>query len=207
MPEGTTGTARLPNTEADNFRLRHFVEQLIDTGEIDVIDQPVELADLTKHMDGNPKAVLFRKAGKEGAEIVGNLCASRKRMAAAFDVDEADLLHEVLRRLATPQETEAVDRDAAPVQQIVWTGDEADFTRLPVPFQHDRDGGPYLSSTLDFTVNPETKRRHAAASVCRSASCWGRIPSITSRPPCGCRWTRPRFSPVCAASRLSWSKA
>ena len=156
MPEGTTGTAHLPNTEADKFRLRHFVDQLIDSGEIDIIDQPVELADLTIHMDGNPKAVLFRKAGKEQAEIIGNLCASRKRMAAAFDVGEAELLQEVLRRLATPQDTETVDRDAAPVQQIVWTGDEADFTRLPVPFQHGRDGGPYLSSTLDFTVNPET---------------------------------------------------
>lgn len=156
MPEGTTGPAPLPNTEADKFRLRHFVERLIDAGEIHMVDQPVELSDLTGHMDGNPKAVLFRKAGREQAEIVGNLCASRKRMAAAFEVDEAELLHEVLRRLATPQETEAVDREAAPVQQIVWTGEDADFTRLPVPFQHGRDGGPYLSSTLDFTINPET---------------------------------------------------
>ena len=156
MPEGTTDLAHLPNTEADKFRLRHFVERLIETGEIDIIDQPVELADLTLHMDGNPKAVLFRKAGKEQAEIVGNLCASRKRMAAAFDVDETDLLQEVLQRQATPQKTETVARETAPVQQIVWTGNKADFTRLPVPFQHGRDGGPYLSSTLDFTINPET---------------------------------------------------
>lgn len=156
MPEGTSGTAHLPNTEADKFRLRHFVERLINAGDIEVVDQPVELADLTLHMDGNPKAVLFQKAGKERAEVIGNLCASRKRLAAAFGVDETDLLQEVLKRLASPQQTETVDRDAAPVQQIIWTGDDADFTRLPVPFQHGRDGGPYLSSTLDFTVNPET---------------------------------------------------
>lgn len=156
MPEGATGAAHLPNTEADKFRLRHFVERMIEAGEVEIIEDPLELADLTAHMDGNPKAVLFRSAGRERAEIIGNLCASRKRMAAAFDVDEAGLLHEVLRRLATPQDTEEVARDDAPVQEIVWTGDEADFTRLPVPFQHDRDGGPYLSSTLDFAINPES---------------------------------------------------
>ena len=96
-------------------------------------------------MDGNPKAVLFNKAGKEQAKIIGNLSASRKRIAAAFDVEEADLLQEVMKRLATRQETEVIEGTDAPVQQIVWTGDDADFTRLPVPFQHDRDGGPYLS--------------------------------------------------------------
>lgn len=156
MPEGTSNPAALPNTEADKFRLRRFVEKLIASDDIEVIEETVELADLTGHMDGNPKAVLFNRAGKEQAEIIGNLSASRKRIAAAFDVEEADLLQEVMRRLATHQETEQIDGADAPVQQIVWTGDDADFTRLPVPFQHDRDGGPYLSSTLDFVINPET---------------------------------------------------
>jgi UbiD family decarboxylase len=156
MPEGTTTPASLPNTEAEKFRLRRFVEKLIASGDIEIVDQPVELADLTGHMDGNAKAVLFTKAGKEQAEIIGNLSASRKRIAAAFAVAETDLLQEVMKRLATRQETELVESADAPVQQIVWTGDDADFTRLPVPFQHDRDGGPYLSSTLDFAINPET---------------------------------------------------
>lgn len=156
MPEGTTNPESLPNTEADKFRLRHFVDRLVATGDVEVIDQPVELADLTGHMDGNPRAVLFNKVGKEQAEIIGNMSASRKRIAAAFGVDEVDLLQEVLKRLAARQETEVIDRADAPVQEIVWTGDDADFTRLPVPFQHERDGGPYLSSTLDFTINPET---------------------------------------------------
>ena len=34
MPEGTTGAAHLPNTEADKFRLRQFVEHMIEAGEI-----------------------------------------------------------------------------------------------------------------------------------------------------------------------------
>ena len=42
--EGATGAAHLPNTEADKFRLRHFVERLIDSSEIEIIDQPVEVS-------------------------------------------------------------------------------------------------------------------------------------------------------------------
>ncbi len=155
MPKVTPDQVHLPNTETEKFRLRNFVNSLIQTEELDVVDEPVELADLTKYMDGNPKAVLFKKAGNEQAEIVGNLMAQRSRISHAFGVAEGDLLQEVLQRLETPQKTEQVGRESAPVQQLVLTGDDADLTRLPVPFQHDRDGGPYLSSTLDFTINPE----------------------------------------------------
>ncbi|MEK9662784.1 MAG: hypothetical protein VW644_13830, partial [Alphaproteobacteria bacterium] len=77
MPEGVSEPV---NTKADTetFRLRTFVAGL-DKEELDTVDDPVDLADLTAHMDGNAKAVLFRQAGPEQAEIVGNLAASRSR--------------------------------------------------------------------------------------------------------------------------------
>jgi 2,5-furandicarboxylate decarboxylase 1 len=153
MPEGST---KLVNTEADSFRLRNFVEELIAADELQVVDAATELADLTSYMDGNTKAVLFKNAGSEKAEIIGNVAASRSRLALAFGVAEPDLLPELLKRLAVKQPVETIEKAEAPVQEIVWTGDDADFTKLPVPFQHGRDGGPYLSATLDFTVNPET---------------------------------------------------
>jgi len=157
VPEGTSAADRRnarPDTEA--FRLRAFVERLLAAGEVERIDGKLALADLAARLDGNPKAVLFTRAGPEEAEIVGNLCASRARIAAAFGVPEDRLLAELRRRLAAPQEVVEIDAADAPVQQVVWTGDEADFTRLPVPFQHARDGGPYLSATIDVVRNPET---------------------------------------------------
>ena len=76
MPEGST---KLSNTEADTFRLRNFVDTLIAENELEIVETPIELADLTSHMDGNEKAVLFQKAGPEEAEIIGNVGASRSR--------------------------------------------------------------------------------------------------------------------------------
>ena len=153
MPEGTTGTIRA-TADTERFRLRSFIEGL-GPDELETIDEPVELADLTARLDSNSKAVLFRQAGPEKAEIVGNLTASRSRLALAFGVSEADLLQEILRRLGTQQETVEIASADAPVHEIIRTGDEADFTDLPVPFQHGRDGGPYLSSTMDFTFNAD----------------------------------------------------
>ena len=42
----------------------------------------------------------------------------------------------------------------APVQEDVLTGEAADLTQLPVPFQHGLDGAPYLSSPIDVVVDP-----------------------------------------------------
>jgi 2,5-furandicarboxylate decarboxylase 1 len=153
MPEGTTGLTNA-KVDTEKFRLRSFVASL-GPDELEIIEQPIELADLTAHLDGNAKAVLFRAVGPEKAEIAGNLTASRSRLALAFGVAEADLLQEVLRRLDTAQKTIEISSADAPVQEIIRTGDDADFTALPVPFQHGRDGGPYLSSTLDFTFNAD----------------------------------------------------
>lgn len=60
----------------------------------------------------------------------------------------------MLARLAAPQGTVEVTRDQAPAQEVVLTGEEADFTDLPVHLQHGMDGGPYISSSMDIVVDP-----------------------------------------------------
>ena len=47
----------------DRYRLRTFVDQLARSSELQIVDKPVDLADISSHLDGNPKAVLFRAAG------------------------------------------------------------------------------------------------------------------------------------------------
>lgn len=142
--------------DTDRFRLRNFVESLVQSDELEIVEESIALADLAARHDCNPKAVLFRNAGPDGEEVIANLMASRSRLARSFGVSEDELLHTVMDRLATDQEVVEINAADAPVQEIIWTGDDADFLRLPIPFQHDLDGGPYLSATLDITVNPQT---------------------------------------------------
>ena len=52
--------ARVAETAPADFRLRSFVERLVSLGEVDIVDDNVDLVDVAARLDGNPKAVLFR---------------------------------------------------------------------------------------------------------------------------------------------------
>ncbi len=145
-----------PVPDLDAFRLRTAIDAMIEAGEVDVIDSKVDLIDMAAKMDGNPKAVLFKNAGPDGAEVVGSVTGGRRRMEVAFGVESGGLLQEVLKRLAVPQEIVELSSEEAPVHQVILEGDDADLTKLPVHLQHAMDGGPYISSSLDYVINPET---------------------------------------------------
>jgi UbiD family decarboxylase len=138
------------------FRLRPFMQRLVDAGEAEVRDEPLDLADLGAILEGNPKAVWFKAAGPERAELVGSVAASRNRLALAFGTTPDRLAHEVMRRLGTEPRFVEIDQAEAPVQQVVLTGDQADLTRLPVHLQHGLDGAPYISASLDIVRDPAT---------------------------------------------------
>jgi 2,5-furandicarboxylate decarboxylase 1 len=144
--------------DSDKFRLRRLVERLADMGEVETHDEPIALADLSPIIEGTTKAVLFRKAGPEAHEVVASVSASRRRLAAAFGVPEEKMREEYTRRMANPQKTFEVPSDDAPVQEVVVTGDQIDLTKLPFHVQHEYDGAPYISSGIDFTVDPVAKR-------------------------------------------------
>ncbi len=141
-----------PDTEV--FRLRRFVERLVQAGVVEIRDEPTDLIDVADALDGNAKAVWFRRAGPEETELVGNVNASRDRLAMAFDTTPEELRAEVLRRVATPQPVIEIASTDAPVHRIVLQGEDADLTRLPIHLQHGLDGAPYISASLDYAVDP-----------------------------------------------------
>ncbi len=149
----TTNTSAAVDLEA--FRLRRFVESL-PAEELDERRDPVDLADLPQIIDGNPKAVLFRKAGSDAQEIVASVCASRSRLARAFGVAPAGLFNEVQRRLRNQPTVVEIAQSDAPCQQVVLTGDAADLTRLPAHLQHGLDGAPYISAAIDYVRDPRS---------------------------------------------------
>jgi 2,5-furandicarboxylate decarboxylase 1 len=157
--------------DLDRFRLRRLVEQLTQLGEVEVHDEPVALADLSSIIEASGKAVLFRNAGPEHAELVAGVMGSRRRLAIALGVEESGSLREYEHRLANPQTHFEVPSADAPVHQVVLTGDDIDLTRLPFYLQHDLDGGPYISSAIDFSVDPSTGKRNVG---CRRLMLRGR---------------------------------
>ena len=150
------GSSAAKTIDFDRFRLRTLVERLVAQDECAVHADPIDLVDMAAVLDGNRRAVWFRKAGPEQAEVVGNLMGSRSRIAASLGTDEKGLPGLFRSRLDAVYPPIEVAGSIAPVQQVVLTGADADFTRLPVHLQHGRDGGPYISAGIDFVVDPAT---------------------------------------------------
>jgi 2,5-furandicarboxylate decarboxylase 1 len=146
----------MPTIDTERFRLRNFVEKLVEIGECDVHEAPIDLVDVGRILDGNPRAVWFKAAGPEKAELVGNIMASRRRLAHALDTDERGLLATLSARLNRLQPPVKVSSQQAPVQQVVLKEDEADLCALPVHLQHAADGAPYISAGIDYALFPGT---------------------------------------------------
>jgi len=153
-----TSSARV---DLDAFRLRRFVDHLEKLGEVETHREPVALADISAIIEASPKATLFKNAGPERFEIVGAVGGSRRRYAAAFPLtDERALAGEFARRMQSPQRAIEIAQGDAPVQQVVVTGDAIDLTRLPFHVQHQYDGAPYISSAIDYTIDPASGKRN-----------------------------------------------
>jgi len=138
--------------DMDAFRLRTFVERLVELGECLVLEEPIDLVDVASKLDGCEKAVWFRNAG--GSELVGNVMGSRRRLAIALDAAEESIGDVMRARLTARHAPLEVSSAQAPVHEIVHAGAGADLTALPVHLQHALDGAPYISASLDFARDP-----------------------------------------------------
>jgi 2,5-furandicarboxylate decarboxylase 1 len=144
-----------PAPDLEQFRLRSFLDALDDT-ELERHDDPIALAEVAASMEGNPRAVWFARPSGDTVSLAGNVAASRSRLAKAFGTTPQGLLDTVRERLRTKGQLVEVSHAEAPVQQVVLTGDDCDFTALPVHLQHELDGAPYISASIDFAVDPQT---------------------------------------------------
>jgi UbiD family decarboxylase len=169
------------NLDFDKYRLRNFVERLIELDEVEIHERPVPLTGLSAIIEGTEKAVLFKKAGPEQVELVAKTGGNRRRIAAAFETTEAKFYDEYFKRLASPQPLVEIKSGDAPVHAVKITGKDVDLTKLPFHPQHALDGSCYMSSAIDYTVDPQTGRRNVG---CRRLS-------LRNRTECGINVTAP----------------
>jgi 2,5-furandicarboxylate decarboxylase 1 len=163
--------------DLEKYRLRTFVDRLIDMGEVEIHDEPVSLTGLGAMIERTEKAVLFKKAGPEQAEMVAKTAASRKRLIAAFETTEEKIYDEYFKRLANPKPVVEIPSSDAPVHTVQITGKDVDLTKLPFYPHHAYDGSCYLSSATDYTIDPATGRRNVG---CRRLSLRNRYETGTN---------------------------
>ncbi|MFH1491504.1 MAG: UbiD family decarboxylase, partial [Pseudomonadota bacterium] len=99
----------------------------------------------------------------ENFEIASSVAGGRRRLAAAFGVSPEKANEEFHRRLGSPQPLVEMPTSDAPVHEVVIQGEDVDLSRLPFHPQHEFDGGTYLTSGIDYAVDPETGKTNVGA--------------------------------------------
>jgi 2,5-furandicarboxylate decarboxylase 1 len=138
------------------YRLEDFVARLEAAGELDRRSEPTPLRDVARITEGSDRAVLIERPVGCDVPLLANAMAARSRWAIALGVASAEITAELARRVADP--IAPVRVEDGPVKEVRQIGDEVDLTRLPAHLQHELDGGPYISASLDVSRDPETGR-------------------------------------------------
>jgi 4-hydroxy-3-polyprenylbenzoate decarboxylase len=159
--------------------LRGFIHFLEERGELIRVHERVsadleitELADRAVKRGG--PALLFEQVDGLEIPLVIGLYGTRQRMAWALGLESLDELGSRLRDLIDvrvgggliglasnlPKLRELASLPPkrvrrAPVQEIIWRGDEVDLSRLPVLKCWPQDGGPFITLPLVISKNPE----------------------------------------------------
>lgn len=139
--------------------LRAFLTVLKQAGELVDISRPISLKydvakALAKSNSVQGPALMFKETGT-AFPLVAGLYATRKRALIAFDATEASIHERVLNGINSP--TAPVDfKGPAPCQEVVLTSDQVDVTKLPAPIYSPKDGGPYITSGIVVSEDPET---------------------------------------------------
>lgn len=132
--------------------LREFVRLLEEAGELERWSLPLSFRDIARVIEASDKALLIEHPVGYSMPILANAMASRRIWEIALGVDAGDLLSEVRRRLS--QRIAPVRVSTGPVKEIIELGERADLTSLPVYLQHELDGAPYISASMDVTRHP-----------------------------------------------------
>ncbi len=143
--------------------LRSWLTHLAETDRLAVAKPGMslrfEIAALAKRLDGEKATIFMEAAGYEGERheipVISGLVSRREWIGEAMGVGPDELLDRYRVAVERPLPWMEVDRDAAPVQQVVRR--EFDLrTDLPIPMHNEHDSGAYISAGLVIARNPAT---------------------------------------------------
>src|SRR5688572_16763116 len=132
--------------------LRTFIDELAKARPSDIlvvareVDPVFELTGVIAKLEqsGEFPAVLFRNVKGSSLPVLINLTASYERLALSLGSTIHEMVPEFAKRFAEPLAIREVS--GGPVQDLVWTGDAADLSKLPLTIHNELDAGKYISA-------------------------------------------------------------
>jgi 2,5-furandicarboxylate decarboxylase 1 len=137
----------------DDFR-RNYPSEVVSISKI-VNPLTYDITAIVKHLGALKKfpVLLFENplnahGQSTDMKVVMSAENSQKKIQVALglstNMDRAEMARECLRREAGKIGPVIVSKDAAPVKEIIQSGDQVDLYELPLLKHHEMDGGPYI---------------------------------------------------------------
>jgi UbiD family decarboxylase len=133
--------------------LEDYIKKVHGEGKLSSINKPIskklEVAGVLMTLE--PKPVLFENLNDSEFRVAGNLFCTKMQIADYFGITPQELIPTLTKSIETHSPPEEVS-DAA-CQEIVR--DDVDLDNLPILLHNKIDGGPYISSGVVVTSDPE----------------------------------------------------
>lgn len=138
--------------------MRSFLQLLEAKGDLVHISAPVSTrygvaAGIRKTSDIKGPALWFDNVVESSMPVVGGLYAVRRRALWGLETTEGELLARFTAGMNNPIAPRIVTD--APCQEVVLTGDDADFGRLPICVHSRDDVGPFITMGLQIARHPD----------------------------------------------------
>lgn len=139
-----------PSARDEDFR--GMLSRMEGEGHLRRVKKPVSPKHITA-LSGKAPAAILCEVEDFDVPVTAGLYWTRPRIASALGWPERELGARFAAGLAKPQPPILVEHAAC--QEVVRTGDDVDLTELPIPFMHEKDGGPYISAGVAFAEDAE----------------------------------------------------
>ncbi len=145
---------------------RTFLANLEQQGELIRFDKEVDPASNMAAIEWKAynelgKASLFTNLkGHENWQATSQILSDRRKWAIGLNVDESVILDEISSRLQQTVPTMDVGAGNAPVQEVVFEGDDVNILDIPAMMTSEEDGGRYFASGMAIVKDPKTGIRN-----------------------------------------------
>ena len=139
--------------------LRNYISQIKKIQELKTVKTKVsthyEIAGITAKMDGS-HSILFENVKDSDFRVVTNLVGSRKKFAIAVGGNENNIHERIVSAIKRAKKPKIVS------QGKFLENKSTDLSCLPVITHFEKESGPFITSSIVYVENPETKKQNSS---------------------------------------------
>ena len=139
--------------------LRNYISQIKKIQELKTVKTKVstkyEIAGITAKMDGS-HSILFENVKDSNFRVVTNLVGSRKKFAIAVGGNENNIHERIVSAIKRAKKPKIVSRGK------FMENKSTDLSCLPVITHFEKESGPFITSSIVYVENPETKKQNSS---------------------------------------------